>query len=403
MIKTKTLIQQLLIFLLIVWNILPTFADLAPRKTAYTINHEPIKSEETYITTILPKLYLQSNNKQIKTQKYLILSYCNAVLNTPIPLLVGKDQLQFMYDPKQSLFVLSLCMTVAPSYDRYFPYLQNEDGKYYKKYHLKDFGMPVYSWSNCNVIGNMNNCDLPKYLSKDFNQIINDYINIKQANILWVESPHFNENKGIKLEDQANDLMKLRFYDELLCDSNWEKDGACNYPKTMEIIKWYIRQSAKLIKKSKVVAYDQIVWDAKDPKKIEEECGIWAKSSWKYNILMCGLLWEKENNMQSFMNTLYNELFYYRLFITFYSNNTNTKIKKQQERANTLRQELIRSSNAIDLSLQTLKELYFAYPIHIGFSLYIEDLISLRNQLVKIVTPLSTLYDKLRNVQEKSN
>lgn len=396
------------------WAFSSVFANLPKFDEAYKTNRLAIfwfsntntpdsPKTNNYVENIANGLYRSNTTK---TNRSLVLNYCNVVLNDNTYLLVGDEKAekqQFMYDPRQSMFVLSLCMTVNPQYDRYFPLLQNEDGTYYKKYNLSDFGMPIYKGSSCSTSWDMNHCDLYKYIPKLFNETINDYVNIKQANILWVQNPNFNEGEGMKVEDQANDLMKERFYGQMLCDINGEKDSKCDYPKTMKHVKEYIRKSAKLIKQAKVINYNKIILDAtaEKGKRTEKECGLSSKREWNYNIIMCWLLWEKEAHMEAFMNVLYNELFYYRLFITYYS--TDIKIPNQNESAEKMRQELVRSQDAVDLSLQMLKELYFAYPLHLGFTLYLEDLISLRKELVKIVTPISTLYDKLRNVQEKSN
>jgi hypothetical protein len=62
----------------------------------------------------------------------------------------------------------------------------------------------------------------------------------------------------------------------------------------------------------------------------------------------------------------------------------------------------MRSEKAISLSIKTLRDNYVAFPLHIWFLMYYEDLNWFWNQLVKIVTPMYTLYDKFRNVQEKN-
>lgn len=48
-----------------------------------------------------------------------------------------------------------------------------------------------------------------------------------------------------------------------------------------------------------------------------------------------------------------------------------------------------------------LRELHMTFPLHIGFLKYQEDLLGLRKELAKSMTPLYTLYDKLRNAQDK--
>jgi hypothetical protein len=52
------------------------------------------------------------------------------------------------------------------------------------------------------------------------------------------------------------------------------------------------------------------------------------------------------------------------------------------------------------MSIKMLREMYTTFPIHIWLLIYYEDLYRFRKELAKVVTPLYTLYDKLRNVQD---
>ena len=349
-----------------------------------------------------------------KEKKDIINTYCEVILNDKNYQVVGQSNQQIMYDPHQSMFVLSLCYSSNNKYESNFPYLQNEEGLYYKKYQLSGFGMPTREGGSCSFTGDMNNCKFYKYIPDIFNEIINDYVNIKQANILGVENPDFSKTK---LEKQANNLVKKRFFNRMLCDTEWEKDSMCYYPKTMKKVKTFIQQSAKLINKSKVINYKQIYKDSTNEDKTKLCAKVWTIDLGTYNILMCGLTPTTEdiNHMHSFINILYNELFYYRLFTVYYTNNLRhsnklwpdtevTKAKmKQNEYADKFMRELERSEDAIELSITMLTDMNNTYPLHIGFMLYQEDLIGLRKELVKIVTPIATLYDKLRNAQEQKS
>jgi len=62
-------------------------------------------------------------------------------------------------------------------------------------------------------------------------------------------------------------------------------------------------------------------------------------------------------------------------------------------------QEMVWTDEAVFLSFKTLRDMYQTFPIHIALLAYYENLYDLRKQMAKIVTPLYTLYDKLRNVQ----
>ena len=59
------------------------------------------------------------------------------------------------------------------------------------------------------------------------------------------------------------------------------------------------------------------------------------------------------------------------------------------------------TDDAVQLSMKMIREMYATFTIHIGLLIYYEDLYRLRQELGKVVTPMYTLYDKLRNVQAK--
>ncbi|NOZ43691.1 MAG: hypothetical protein GXP45_00695 [bacterium] len=65
------------------------------------------------------------------------------------------------------------------------------------------------------------------------------------------------------------------------------------------------------------------------------------------------------------MNIIYNELLYYRIFITYYSTYNQDSIPSKSINTQQFKQELIRTEQASDLALRMLKEMYFSYPIHL--------------------------------------
>ena len=58
------------------------------------------------------------------------------------------------------------------------------------------------------------------------------------------------------------------------------------------------------------------------------------------------------------------------------------------------------SKDALSLSLRMMRDTYLAFPFHIGFLMYEEDLDGIGKILAKIEPPIYTIYDKLRNVQK---
>jgi hypothetical protein len=53
-------------------------------------------------------------------------------------------------------------------------------------------------------------------------------------------------------------------------------------------------------------------------------------------------------------------------------------------------------------SIRQLWNLESSYPIHIGFLMYQEDLLNMRDNLAKIYLPIHQLHYKLENVQSKN-
>lgn len=120
------------------------------------------------------------------------------------------------------------------------------------------------------------------------------------------------------------------------------------------------------------------------------------------------------------INILYNELFFYTLFNTLYSEHLD-KFWKQKEQLprqyaniitrlddipNIITLEKTRAYNyAANLS-QTLEhtmrqtnQIISSYPIHIGLLLYEESAIQLRDKLASLYKPFHQLHYKLENVQ----
>jgi len=84
--------------------------------------------------------------------------------------------------------------------------------------------------------------------------------------------------------------------------------------------------------------------------------------------------------MMSFVNLAYNEIFYYRLFMGYYM----TMIQKYPNLlpdytsydtiSRKFSSQYIWSKSALSLSLRMMRDTYMAFPFHVGFSMYEEDL-----------------------------
>jgi|GEM_PF-3440822 len=114
----------------------------------------------------------------------------------------------------------------------------------------------------------MNNCEFYAYIPNAFDNIINDYINIKQAKIYGISTPDFSSSN---IESQINTMTQKLLYGTMLCDKDGEKDSSCYYPKTLKKLKQTLQSVAKLIEKSSTIDYEKIYKDAQSAKS-QENC-----------------------------------------------------------------------------------------------------------------------------------
>ena len=82
--------------------------------------------------------------------------------------------------------------------------------------------------------------------------------------------------------------------------------------------------------------------------------------------------------MMSFVNLVYNELFYYRLFMGYYmilvQTNPGLAPMGYSTTYRDFSTEYTWTKDALSLSLRMMRDTYMAFPFHVGFSMYQEDL-----------------------------
>jgi hypothetical protein len=116
------------------------------------------------------------------------------------------------------------------------------------------------------------------------------------------------------------------------------------------------------------------------------------------------------------VNYIYNELFFYVLFLSYYTSNiwldpTYFSSKKVwdnpvdfnseiQEEINEATFDITLSRLAIKASFNIIKNIYWTYPIHLWLLCIIEDFKKFRSILAKVYTPIDQLRYKLENVQD---
>ncbi|HRX64155.1 MAG TPA: hypothetical protein P5060_03570 [Candidatus Absconditabacterales bacterium] len=297
------------------------------------------------------------------------------------------------FDANQSVFLSVLCKNVG--YTQQYNIYNN----FMLKTGFNQFGISEYNadtrLDNCNYsTTNMNACDLSKHLPKIFDQIANDYFNIKQADLYGVDSV----SQGVKNEDLANNFSKHYFVGLEMCDPDDDY-----YDQTCRDLKNYMQGAKKLLKKTKVINFEEL-------SNLQD---IDCINDFDQNILYCGLIGDELKPDQSFLNVIYNEYMWYRLFVAYYSFNikdsiyfadpfytsSTERIDSNNERFLSFEQKIISTRGAISIAIRSLSEISSSFPLHIGFLMYQEDANMFMKELAKIYAPIRTLYDKLRNVQ----
>jgi len=121
-------------------------------------------------------------------------------------------------------------------------------------------------------------------------------------------------------------------------------------------------------------------------------------------------------SLSPFINLVYNELFYYNLFVQYYGMQVTktpdffkdstmdagvwTIAVQQASRINEMKTELMFATWALNMSIRMLRDAYVTFPFHIWFLMYRESLQDFGKSLAKIYTPISTLiWMKFKNVQ----
>lgn len=350
------------------------------------------------MTTINTKLW--ETNGSITSVKWLIKNYCNAVLTTQ-----DFTENQFNYSGRQSVFVALLCSNVGWHSLSEFPEkFKNSPSDYFKLSSFHELGIedmqPISIDStsltnNCDPWSNMTNCDISTYISKLFSMIINDYTNLKQPNL-------YGFIPGKKPEELATLFSKTYFDGVDICAN---KDGR-SYPDTCKALKKYITDAQKLSADVQIFRPKNLI-----VADFDKVCDV--SSTDKYSLLLCGLYGDTTKSLERFLNLTYNELFYYQYFMNYYSWIMSTRspevLKTRMQdasleattRITNITNELTWSQQALSLTMRMLRDDYTAFPLHIWFLMYQEDLITISEPLSKLYTPLNQLYYLLRNVQEK--
>lgn len=303
------------------------------------------------------------------------------------------------FDASQSIFLSILCASVW-NWEQY-----NQTNSYLKKKNFIDFGiLSSETWyqESCywlSVYWTMNSCNYSYHLPSIFNKIMNDFFSIRQARNFWITGL----NEEFDADEVANNYSKDIFPGKEMQKGLCHPENNKYYKTTCKKLKGYMTDANNLLKNTEIIDVSNL-----SLQDSSQDC----ENDFKTNILYCGLLWS--NSYYHFLNTIYNEYFWYKLFLSYYSfyidwsdflddskSDMLDRIEENREKIYLTQNQLVKSKQAISLSLQTLSEMSYSFPLHIWFLMYHEDAKLFTDSMSKIYTPIRTLNDKLRNVQIK--
>ena len=329
------------------------------------------------------------------TIKNLISNYCAQVLAFP-----AFTENYFVYSAQQSVFVHLLCRNIRTG----SPYFtnQNQEQNYFKRTGFVQLWfqdivyLDNYQTDLCDTNAFQNDCDLSVNIPKLFNGIINDYVNMKQPNVYGMIANIGNDEQS--MISQIN-LYSSGYFDGVqLCTDP-------RYPKTCHMMKSYMKNVSKVFSDVTILNASGILsLSASKAKTVS--CPALTSTG---DIFYCGLYGDKWASLSSFVNLVYNELFYYRLFMWYYLSmlqahpellTNNTYMNDYATILKTFSTQYMWSKDALSLSLRMMRDIYVAFPFHVWFSMYQEDLDGFAKTLKNVMPSIYTLWlYKFKNVQ----
>lgn len=278
-------------------------------------------------------------------------------------------------DPKYSVFLFLLCK--ESGFERSF------EVKQWTEEYITNFSLPdIYN-------------DTEKYIQQAFDKTISSYMSIYQASIYGYTSSTTKSKELSKYFSQKNFNFGADFLD--ICAT----DKIYSYPKTCSTLKSYQKWAKSLISKKNNILDNEVIFKEFSELETSDKAG---------NMIID---WLYSDDFWDLITLVYNELFFYSLFVEYYANALNqysffknrwvTKFDEQisnnQDRIKKLYTNLEKSNNAITMTLDYLAKMSSTFPIHIWLSLYKEDIHRFNWAIVKILTPIDVLQHTLRNVQ----
>ena len=348
-----------------------------------------------YVNVLNKKLL----DKNIISKKTIIENYCEAIFSDDLRR--GFQNLTSYYMPDKSIFMHSICSQL----DWYSDYFHDDLLRYLKDWYFDE--IVDSNITKCDFNTDMNECDFSYMMPIIFSYIIDEYSNIKLANIYWLSKKDLHES--------IVEFSNTYFWDpdDIWCD--WmiylnrelvedEDRIHCQHPNTYEYLMSYLVQINQLLQDSKILDGFTILEEDTD-----QDCRI----SFDSDIIACSLT-NNDFHWENIKNLFLNETMFYNLFLTYYMENSwrpsllefwptsNISWRTQELSIQLIRleNELSISKQSINKTLEILYNVYITFPVHIWLVAYREDMIRFRDEFAKIYTPVYQMYSRFRNVQD---
>lgn len=339
-------------------------------------------------------LYSKYENAK-KTDKYtLVKNFCDEI--------VKKEKFEWKFETKKSLFLQVLCDStwIWESWD--FDSKIQLKWKWVKFYtklvpdSRKKHWAGSWIFSQCEIKDwintdrdSMNNVDFACVAWDIFRKLANDYVNV---------ATYFAYG-WFKWKDNMKKFEK-DFYLWKRCPQSYIHDESsdeefCKHPKTYKYYRNLVAWLNAWLKKMDLIQTDAWkIYDDFEPEKTWSQAAMYMMSTKDY---------------------IYNELYFYSIFVWYYSTMIDSNTWKFQLKSanrkdldkNTksesimARNDLMVARSSVKKSFTVIKDIYRTFPIHLGYRALYEDIGKLRKSFAKLYTPLDQFRYKLKNVQDE--
>ncbi len=375
--------------------------------------------ENTQININYPeKVYNILISGHITNEKNIGMSFCKNILksvtNNKIPLIYMTENTKYIYSPFESIWFYIFCKKNLwenfNPFEKYFPQIIKNIGDNFLSYnpYLSTW---IYQLSN----------DI-------FQPLINDYFNLKIANILG-----FSISKEKNIEELIKNFSN-KYFGECKDNNNffiWKEDikisqknvnqAICSHPETYNYLSNIFKEIKLGLNNLTILNINILKATLKQSQNICQNLLKNQQNNEKFldQFRNCGFITfttSNDNDLKIFQNIVLNEFLRYSLFLSYYKfiklsnidlqpitigKDFNTSITKNNLQLIEIDQNIYQTLSSIEKSLSIIYNIASTFPIHIWNKIYYEDLKKYRKSILKIYTPIHQLYYKLQNVQDR--